>query len=120
MIRLILFLSGLVFLYSCGNKSKIPTGILKQDKMQAVLWDVIRADAFTEEFIKRDSSKNAVTENLKLQQQIFTIHKVTREDFYKSYEYYKKNTAVFKNILDSIIARNERNNKINSKPLMVE
>lgn len=120
MIRLIIYLSGLVILYSCGNKNKIPTGILMQDKMQAVLWDVIRADAFTEEFIKKDTSKNAVTENLKLQQQIFAIHKVTREDFYNSYDYYKKNTAVFKIILDSIIARNERNTKINLQPLILD
>ena len=33
--------------------------------MQAVLWDVIKANAFTTEFIKKDSAKDDVEENLK-------------------------------------------------------
>jgi len=101
---------GLVICFvSCNNKDEIPSGILKPNQMQAVLWDVIKADAFTTEFIKRDSSKNALDENLKLQQQIFAIHKTSKEIFYKSYDYYKANAARFKNILDSMIAQNERN-----------
>ena len=86
--------------------------------MQAVLWDVIKADAFTSEFIKKDTLKNAVEENLKLQQQIFAIHKVTKTDFYNSYDYYKSNTPLFKNMLDSMIAQGERNKYI--KPLSKE
>ena len=47
MIRRCIFLFVLVSLISCGGKDKIPVGILKPDKMQAVLWDIINADAFT-------------------------------------------------------------------------
>jgi len=84
--------------------------------MQAVLWDVIQADAFTTDFIKKDSFKNAAAENLKLQQQIFAIHKVTKADFYKSYDYYKTNTAEFRKIIDSMIVQTER--KKNIKPIL--
>lgn len=125
MIRMIILITMLAFAGSCSNKEKIPGGILKPDKMQVVLWDVIKADAFTNDYIKRDSSKNANAENLKLQQQIFAIHKISKEDFYKSYDYYKTNTVVFKRIVDSIIAQAQRNKyttpkTFNTKPLQAE
>lgn len=123
--RMIIVLAGLVLIGSCADKEKIPAGILKPDKMQAVLWDVMKADAFTNDYIKKDSSKNAGAENLKLQQQIFAIHKISKEDFYKSYDYYKTNTVVFKKIVDSIIAQAERKKyttpkSFNTKPLQAE
>jgi len=113
MIRMIILLAGLVFFSSCTSKEKIPADILKQDKMQAVLWDVMKADAFTTDYIKKDSSKNAGAENLKLQQQVFAIYKISKEDFYRSYDYYKTNPVVFKRIVDSIIAQAERKKYIN-------
>ena len=118
--RIIILLAGLVLITSCGNKDKLPAGILKPAKMEAVLWDVIKADVFTTEFIKKDSSKNAANENLKLQQQIFAMHKVSKADFYKSYDYYKSNTEVFKKIMDSMVARAERNRYIKTDSLPVQ
>lgn len=119
MIRPVFFCILLLGLVSCGSGDK-PSGLLDAKKMQAVLWDVIRADAFTAEFIKKDSSKNAVAENEKLQQQIFAIHKITKSDFYKSYDYYKSNTTEFKVILDSMIAQAGNNRKTFNKPVMAE
>ena len=52
----IVFFCLLIFI-SCGNKNKIPEGVLKPDIMQAILWDVIKADAFTAEIIRKDSVK---------------------------------------------------------------
>ena len=125
MIRMIILLAGLALVGSCTNKDKMPDGILKPEKMQAVLWDVIKADVFTTDYIKKDTAKNAAAENLKLQQQIFAIHKISKTDFDNSYDYYKSNTEVFKKIVDSMIARAERNKYTNtktfdSKPLQAE
>ncbi len=114
------FLFGLLMLPACKNKDTIPEGVLQPDKMQAVLWDVIKADAFTADFIKRDTAKNAATENLKLQQQIFAIHKITKADFYTSYDYYKSNTPLFKKILDSIVSKAERSKYIKAMPEAAE
>lgn len=109
MMRNCLLFFCLTFFISCGSKNKIPEGILKPDKMQAVLWDVIKADAFTAEIIRKDSSIKTADVNLKLQQEIFTIHKITRNDFYKSYDYYKENPGKLKVIMDSMIIQAERN-----------
>ncbi len=116
MMKICILFIGLTLLGSCGNKEGLPAGVLKQEKMQAVLWDVIRADVFTTDFIKKDSSKNGTAENLKLQQQIFAIHKISKADFYTSYDYYKKNTVEFKKIIDSMVVQAERKKDI--KPLL--
>ena len=108
MMRIIFLLSCWVLINSCSSKSKLPADVLKPDKMQAVLWDIIKADVFTAEFIKKDSSKNAAAENLKLQQQIFAIHKIAKADFYRSYDYYRANTEIFKKVMDSMVVRAEK------------
>jgi Domain of unknown function (DUF4296) len=92
---------------SCTNKTGTPAGILGKEKMQAVMWDMIRADSFTDQFIKKDSSKNIVLENMKLQNAIFSIHKVTRSDYYKSYDYYISHTDLIRVVLDSMSAKAE-------------
>ncbi len=103
------FIIMTLFLFSCGNKNEIPKGILKPDKMQTVLWDVLREDAFTNDFIKKDSAKKPEAESVKLQQRIFAIHKVTRTEFYDSYKFYLNHTALLQPLLDSMIAKAEKN-----------
>ena len=120
MMKIPILLIGLTLMSSCGNKDKLPAGVLNPVKMQAVLWDVIKADVFTTDYIKKDSSKNATAENLKLQQQIFAIHKITKADFYTSYDYYKTNTVEFKKIIDSMVTQAERKKDIKPKLLQAE
>lgn len=96
----------LVFLFftvGCKNKNGIPTGVLPQKKMQVILWDMMRADQFLNDYIiNKDSSKNKTTESLKYYQQIFTIHKISKEEFQHSFSFYKSHPVLFKMILDSI------------------
>lgn len=120
MIRICFLIFVAVSFISCGSKDEIPSTILKQEKMQAVLWDVIKAQAFTDQFVKKDTSKNVDKENLKMQQEIFAIHHITKEEFYKSYAYYETNTGLFKQMLDSIIVQDERNKKTKIKPLQAD
>jgi hypothetical protein len=120
MMKMIFLLMGLSLLSSCGNKDQPPAGVLKPEKMQAVLWDVIKADVFTRDYIKKDTSKNDTAENLKLQQQIFAIHKITRADFYTSYDYYKTNTVEFKKIIDSMVVQAERKKSDTTRPITVQ
>lgn len=93
---------------SCSNNNDIPKGILKKEKMQLVLWDVLRADVFTFQFITKDSSKKPELEAVKLQQQIFASHKITKADFDKSYAFYKSHPEIMQPLLDSIINKYTR------------
>jgi hypothetical protein len=116
--RGVIIMLGMAIMWTgCGKKDTLPEGILPPGKMQPVLWDVIRADAYTSNYIKKDSSKKAVEENAKLQNRIFNNYNVSRASFYKSYDYYKSNTELFKVLLDSMInwANRERDLNFQSK-----
>lgn len=122
MTRICILFFGLSLLTSCNSKEKMPAGILKPDKMEVVLWDIIKAEAFTTGFIKPDSSNPnmAAEENKKLQQQIFAIHHTSETVFYNSYDYYKKHTPVLKEMLDSMIAKASREKNLGTKNLVEE
>jgi Domain of unknown function (DUF4296) len=111
----LLFLA--VLLFSCTGKNDIPKRILKPDKMQDVFWDYIRADIYATDYIKKDSSKNSSIENLRLQDKVFKLHHTSREAFYESYTWYSNHRALMKVMLDSMIARKERE-KTRVKPLL--
>ena len=101
-------LGTMLLFFLCGCKNRSSTEILDRNKMEAVMWDFIQANAYTEQFTKRDSLKNASIENIKLQRQIFAIHNISKEQFYKSYTYYTTHADLMKTILDSITAKKER------------
>jgi hypothetical protein len=98
-----------IVLSGCGNKNKAPAGVLNKEKMTVVMWDLLEANSYTQQYLRRDTLKNSSIENMKMQQQIFNLHKVTKEDFYKSYDYYSTQPDQMKTLLDSIVALGERN-----------
>jgi hypothetical protein len=103
------------FLFSCENKNSIPSGILKPKKMEIVLWDILRADVFAFDFIKKDTIKNPELENVILQQKIFAVHKISKEEFYKSYEFYKTHPNIMQPMLDSLISKATREKYVDTK-----
>ena len=93
----------LVFTAGCKNKNSIPNSVLPQKKMQAILWDMMRADQFLADYVlNKDSSLNKTTESLKYYQQIFAIHKTSKEEFQHSFSFYKSRPVLLKAIMDSI------------------
>ncbi len=68
MIRVVLIISTLVLLYSC--KESTPSGVINPKKMQEILWDILRADALSQQIVKNDSSKSLIDEKNKLSNKI--------------------------------------------------
>jgi hypothetical protein len=90
-------------LTGCKSKNKIPTGILPQKKMQAVLWDMMRADQFLADFVlKKDSGLDKKTESMKLYKEVFAIHQISKEQFRESFSFFKSRPELFKVIMDSL------------------
>ena len=102
-----IFIISAIF-FSC-SKNKMPDGILDPEKMQAVYWDILQADIFTNEFIIKDSSKNLKKENAKLQLAIFKKHNIDRQQYYKSYKYYLAHTNLMKDMIDTMMVRQKKN-----------
>ncbi|MGC4101840.1 DUF4296 domain-containing protein [Ferruginibacter sp.] len=114
MMRKLIVLLCATFLFSCGNKSNIPGNVLKPAKMQLVLWDVLRADAFTFDYVTKDTTRKPEAESIKMQLQIFAVHKTSKEEFYRSYEFYKTRPDLLQPMLDSIISKATRDKFANT------
>ncbi len=99
-----------LILFSC-TKSRVPKDILPPDKMEKILWDQMRADAFLKDYLSRDTANDLKRENMILQNKIFLKHQTTAKDFFKSYDYYLQNDFLIKNLLDSILAKEIRANE---------
>lgn len=97
----------LILFLSCSEK-KADKGIIPPSQMGDLLWEQMKINAFTTEFMVRDSSKNLTKENLILQEKIFQKYHTTKEQFYKSYDYYLDHSAELKVILDSVTAKQSR------------
>ena len=105
--RIALVILTAALFFSC-SKPKVPAGIIPPEKMQEVFWDYLRADVYANEFIRKDSARNVEVENAKLQQQVFMLHKTSREEFYKSYEYYLNHQSQMKSMLDTLQVRQQK------------
>ena len=117
--RLLIFFLVLFFA-GCKSRNKIPQNILPQAKMQAVLQDMIRADKFLTDFVFiKDTSLNKDTASIKLYEQVFRIHHISKENFQQSFAFYRAHPLLLKVLLDSLNTR--RNNapaqQYNSEPV---
>jgi hypothetical protein len=95
--------------FSC--KEDEPKNLLPPKKMVEVLTDIMTIEVYSKNYIEKDSTKKVVLENAKMQMQVFALHKVSKDDFYKSYNYYMTNSTKTQSIFDSIIS-NINNDKV--------
>jgi hypothetical protein len=105
-----------VFIFSfaffcCSEKQGRESSVLSEKQMTSIMWDMLRADMFVQDFIMKDTTKNKSEESTKLYDEIFRIHKVTADQFKKSLNYYETNPSNFKPILDSLIAKQKEINR---------
>ena len=98
--RILVILFLFVTVLSC--RSSVQKDILPPKKMQTILWDIMQADEMAEYNSTNDSSFKGVAKHIGYYQNIFAIHKVSRETFKKSLNYYKDHPASLKPILDSL------------------
>lgn len=105
--KVCLFLS-LLILVSCSEKNKVPKGILPPQKMEVVLWDLIRADEFVLNYIVKDTSRNRKLESIKLYEQVFTIHGINKGKFQKSFLFYEKHPELLQPLMDTLEKRQKR------------
>ena len=96
----------------CADKQSVPSGILPFNKMQTVMWDMIQADQYAVLAVAKDSAAkdsaahiNAKAETLKLYEEVFRLHDVSREEFHKSYRYYLNHPELNQRLFDSLISQ---------------
>jgi hypothetical protein len=116
--RLITAIGIIIFCFSvgCTNQYKVPSNILPREKMEAVLWDMIVADRYSSAILIKDTTKNTREETFKMYEQVFSIHKVTRQQFVKSFKWYLERPDIAQVMLDSLAAGANRRREEMYKP----
>jgi hypothetical protein len=100
----------LLLFFSCTTKKK-KADILSENKMEQVMWDMIRADQYVLESLSKDSSLSKKEKSIRLYEEIFAIHKITKEQFKKSLQYYSSQPDLFRPILDSLAKHKNESNR---------
>ncbi len=99
--RIIISILVISFFSACINKNKIPGDVLPQQKMRVVMWDLMRADEFVNNYILKDSTLNSKSESAKLYEQVFQMHRTSQAEFKKSLSFYQSRPDLLKAVTDS-------------------
>jgi hypothetical protein len=99
MIRL-LFLCCFVIFFSC--REKYPKGILPPEKMQAIYYDMMKADELSIIYRVSDSSFMKEKKHEAYYLTVLRTHNISKEDFTRSQEYYEAHPELLKVVFDSL------------------
>jgi hypothetical protein len=100
--RILFIIPLLIFVVGCVRNDKIPKGVIRQNEMRKLMWDLMRADAYVNDFVMKDSSCDRKTESAILYEEIFRMHATNREKFEKSLDFYETRPDLLKTITDSL------------------
>jgi hypothetical protein len=106
-----LLVIGLMFFFlfpACTNQYKVPSGIIPKEKMEKILWDMIVADRYVTSFLSKDTTLNLQEQALSMYEQVFTLNKITKDEFAKSMKFYLERPDISKVMLDSLSAKANR------------
>ena len=106
--RILIYLVVAFLFTACINKNEVPKDVIKPQKMQEVMMDMLLADAVNSDLSMRDTSFKLFVQNKYLFEQIFKNHKISKSQFYNSYNYYLSHPDIFKPITDSLVTISER------------
>lgn len=95
-----------LFVLSCSGKGKVPKGILPPEKMEEVMWDMVSAGEFlTGYVVNKGDSVNRYMESAKVYGKVLQFHKISQEQFDKSYLYYRLHPELMSVMVDSLSKR---------------
>jgi hypothetical protein len=89
------------FAFACSGTS-VPGGVLPPEKMETVLYDVIRADEMVDFLKLSDSTWQPFSRRTALYDTVFQLHGVKKEEFQKSLSYYQQRPDILKEIIEGM------------------
>jgi hypothetical protein len=97
------FLVISLVMLSCGGRDRLPGGVLSEEKMEAVMYDMMRADQFLGDFVlSQDSTLVRKDESIRLYREILALHDIDQETFRESFYYYRSRPELLRSVMDSI------------------
>jgi len=97
----------LLLIMGCGT-GQVPADIIQPAEMQAILWDVARAESLSTDLAVKDSTLNKIAAVKVLAREVFALHHTSADAFEKSYRWYTAHPDLFKVMLDSMTVQDAR------------
>ena len=99
----------MLLIAGCSEKDKIPSDVIPKDEMEKIIWDMTLADQYSANYLVKDSARvNVKMETLKLYETVFRLHKVSRDEFRKSFQFYQGRPDITRTMFDSLLAKGNR------------
>lgn len=92
----------LFFLFACSNDAAIPKGILSPDKMEAILYDAVRADELVDFSTSVDSTYRGFTKRGALYDSLFSLHLISKKEYEASLQFYQSRPDLLKKIFEAL------------------
>lgn len=93
------FVALLLFAFACRSKQQ---DIIPLDSMKVVIFDLLRMDQYFVVMQIKDTTLRRSKENIRLYDEVFALHHITRGRFDSSYKYYESHPSLFKQLVDSL------------------
>jgi hypothetical protein len=95
-----------LFIWACRG-GDVPKGVFSQEKMEAVLYDIIRADEYADQSGLTDSAFRRPAMRMALYDSVFHLHSIDKKDYEKSMKFYESRPDLLKVILDSLHSKTD-------------
>jgi hypothetical protein len=98
---------SILLLTACSSGNETPKGVLPISKMKMVIWDMSLADAMaTQQYTLRKDSQRIIATGL--YNKVFSLQKIDKATFYKSFAYYEAHPPLLQILFDSVNAYGTR------------
>jgi len=110
----------LLFLFTACSQKPVPEGILAPAEMEKVVYDILKADEYINNFVSKDTTVNIKMKRSIIYEQVFKLHNTNRKDFFTSYKYYQEHPDIQKALFDSLLTTANREKAMPSHILPVK
>jgi hypothetical protein len=98
----------LLLLAACSNKPEVPENIIAPEKMEAISWDLVRADGLLSSTMAADTLTPAMDKRTQLYSEVLRIHGVTKETFKHSLKFYENRPDLLKIVFTKMTERAQK------------
>jgi hypothetical protein len=102
-----LFLLLTIFFLACSDRPEVPPDVLPPQQMGEIMADITLAEAWVENYFPQKANKPRDSAIAVEVDKVLVLHKVDQARFRKSYQFYKSNPVLFKELLDSVFHQNQ-------------
>jgi hypothetical protein len=93
---------------ACNSVESIPAGVINQEKMGVILFELGMAEGYLENYRFKDTTVNKDSLVTIEMDKVLAVHKVSQQEFLFSYKYYKAHPDIFKVMTDTVYFRSQR------------